>query len=85
MTDDKPQETDRTERRDTEPHHLKLRDLFVAATDVGKVTETQDERANSPILSDEESVSVSEAVDGFVKADGLTDTYADPAFESDDG
>lgn len=54
----------------------------MATTDAGGVTETQNQRAGSLTVADEESTSVSEAVDGFVKADGLTDTYTDPIYES---
>lgn len=68
---------------DAESHHRRLRDIFLAATDVEEFTETQNQRARSRVVADEDSVSVSEAVATLIKDDGLTDTYADPIYESD--
>lgn len=83
MTDDSPSEPGRAGIADAEPHHRHLRNIFMAATDVEEFTETQNERARSRTVVSEESISVSEAVARFVKADGLTDTYADPIYKSD--
>lgn len=65
--------------------HQQLRDVFVAATDVEGFTETQDQRATSRRVADEESRSVQEAVTAIVKADGLTDAYTDPVYDDGGG
>lgn len=81
MTDDPSPDSGQGARSDAEPEHRHLRDIFMATTDVEEFTETQ--RARSPTIADEESVSVREAVATFVKNDGLTDTYAELVYKSD--
>jgi hypothetical protein len=81
MTDGSSSDTGPPARSDAEPHH-RLRDIFMAATDVKGFTETQNQRARSRRVIDEESDSVAEAVATFVRDDGLTDTYADPIYKS---
>jgi hypothetical protein len=82
MSSGSAQESDRPAGDDGTRYH-ELRDIFVAATNAEGFTETQDRRATSRRLADEESASVSEAVADIVRDDGLGDTYADPVYKSD--
>jgi hypothetical protein len=85
MTDESASESDAAADDGSQPYDRQLRDIFVATTDVEGFTETQDERATSRGVADEESASVSEAVVDIARADGLTDTYADPVYKRDNG
>lgn len=83
MSNDSSTGSGRAGHSDAEQHHKHLRDIFMDATNVKGFTETQNQRARSRRVVDEESDSVAEAVATFVKDDGLTDTYADPIYKSD--
>lgn len=83
MTERMTDEAERLPAEGSETRQRELRTIFVDATGSEEFTETQEQEVTSRYIDAENSLSGS--VTAIAKADGLTDTLADPDYENDPG